>query len=601
MTDPCIEPARLSWRDDQPYSEAFRDIYHAPDGAAEVARVFLAPSGLPACLRAGQPLRIGELGFGTGLNFAVAAAACLAAGSPLHFLSFEAAPIAPADFARLAQRRSSRYPIYAELSACYPPLIEGWHQRRLAGGRIRLTLYWGDAEAGLQALLGRQQQPLSAWFLDGFAPDRNPALWTDALFARLAELSATGTTVATFTAAGRVRRALARAGFAMRRVDQRPHKRESLAGTFAGRGLETRLPPPRATVIGAGLAGASMARHLAEAGVTVTVYDPHPPGRPAAALAAAAGPGSHIPTSVLHARLLADTGAAGRLRCHAFHYAAAFAAGFAGFARTGVLQLPAADANPDRLAAINDIWGASGPWLVPVDVEEARVRTGWPVAHGGLWFRDGGCVDTPTLCAALVDHPGIELVGHAAELPAGPATTTPVVLACGIDCLAATPARYLELVPVLGQLDFVTMAALPRAPIVGNGYLTPGPGSLAAGATYEHRPWQPKRATERNLAQLAGHTYQWQGRARGVRTTSSDRTAVAGPLYAADGRSLAPLYVSTGHGSMGNVSCHFAAALITAAITGATPPLGVELDALLSPLRFRLRQRRRGLRHGAQR
>jgi tRNA 5-methylaminomethyl-2-thiouridine biosynthesis bifunctional protein len=321
-----------------------------------------------------------------------------------------------------------------------------------------------------------------------------------------------------------------------------------------------------------------------------------------------------VPTTVLHGRLLADTGTAGTLRCHAFLYAAAWAARFAGFEATGVLQLPAADSAPPppagsadrsttgaaRLAAIAAAWGDTGPWLELVGHAAAAARTGWPVASGGLWFPTGGIVDTPRLCAALLRHPDIEVVAAARALPeAPPADDRPVVLACGMATLAAAPARYLELAPVHGQLDFVATAAPPRAPIVGNGYLAPGGGLLAAGATYEYRPWDPDEATRANLRQLAGHAFEWRHRARGTRTTTSDRVAIAGPLFDVEGRSLAPLYASTGHGSMGNVSSHFAAALIAAQITGDAPPMGPGLAAALSPLRFRERQRRRGFRHGA--
>jgi len=286
-----LVPARLRWHDDQPFSDTYGDIYHAPDGADEVARVLLRPGAIPERLARASRFRIGELGFGTGLNFIVAAEASLAAGTPLHFVSFEVAPIAPADFDRMADRRARRHPLYAELARNYPPLIRGWHQRRLAGGKVCLTLFWGDAAEGIGELEALQRNPLDAWFLDGFAPDRNPELWSDPLFEAIARLSDSGTTVATFTSAGRVRRGLQRVGFAMRRVDQRPHKSESLAGTFAqqhagastgscaGQGLERVSAPRHAVVIGAGLAGASAARHLAEAGVRVTVHDPRPPAR----------------------------------------------------------------------------------------------------------------------------------------------------------------------------------------------------------------------------------------------------------------------------------------------------------------------------------
>ena len=273
-----IEPADLTWQDGQPFARDFSDIYHAPEGAREVQRVFMGPAQIEGkaadAVAKGLTLRIGELGFGTGLNFAVAAAAALKAGCRLHFVSFDLRPIAPAAFAEIARQRRASWPIYAELERAYPPLLAGWHRRVFAEGRITLSLHWGEAGVGLADLASRQRQPIDAWFLDGFAPSRNPALWREDLLRQLAKLSAAGTSVATFSAAGAVRRRLEACGFNMRRVDQRPHKRESLAGAFAKPGLRRQIVPRRVTVAGAGISGASIARHLAEQGIAVEVFDP---------------------------------------------------------------------------------------------------------------------------------------------------------------------------------------------------------------------------------------------------------------------------------------------------------------------------------------
>ena len=262
-----IEPADLTWRNGQPFARDFNDIYHAPDGAREVQRVFMAPAQVERkaaeAAAEGLTLRIGELGFGTGLNFAVAVAAVLKAGCRLHFISFDSRPIAPDDFAEIARQRRTGWPIYADLQRAYPPLLAGWHRRTFALGRITLSLCWGEAGDGLADLANRQRQPIDAWFLDGFAPNRNPAMWREGLLAQVANLSIAGTTVATFSASGAVRRRLQACGFSMRRVDQRPHKRESLAGAFAKPGLARQPVAKRVAVAGAGIAGASIARHLA--------------------------------------------------------------------------------------------------------------------------------------------------------------------------------------------------------------------------------------------------------------------------------------------------------------------------------------------------
>ncbi len=589
--------ARIRYRDDQPYSLDYGDIYHAADGAAEVARVFIEPCGVDELARErsrARPhravVRIGELGFGSGFNFVVAAERCLAAGVRLHFVSCEAHPIDAADFAAIAARRRAGHPLYQELADVYPPRLHGWHQRLLAGGRVSLNLWLGTAADLMAELCGRQHQPMDAWFLDGFAPDRNPALWEADLFRRLASVSGHDTRVATFTAAGRVRRGLAAAGFAMRRVDQRPHKRESLAGVFAGRRTAAAAGPAQpVTVIGGGLAGACAAWRLARAGCPVTVMTVE-------AAAGSAAPGSTMPATVAHARLLSDGSAVARLRCHAYLHAAAVLAGLPGFSPTGALQLAGGSRSSAAMRAVAQHYAASGSWLRWLEQDDAADAARWPVTGGGLHLPAAGVVNIPTLVAALLAHPGIEVIRARAHRP--PADG-PTVLACGPAVHEFPEARYLEVAPVQGQLDLVRMEP-PALPLVGQGYLVPaGDGLVAAGSTYEHRPWDPEAASRSNLAQIAGHRYHWHSRCRGTRTVTSDRTAIAGPLFDAHGDPLPGLCVSTGHGSAGNVTAHLAAAVITARLTGDCPPLARPLEAALSPRRFRDRQARRGYRHNA--
>jgi len=622
-----VAPAALDWRGDQPFSTTFGDIYHAPDAHAEVERVFLAPSGIPRGKPTAHGFRIGELGFGTGLNFVVAAAALRRAGEQLTFTSFEAAPIAPETFRALARRRAACHPeladLYRELAEVYPPLLSGWHQRRLANGRVHLHIFYGDAGAGLSSLITRSQSvrvaPMHAWFLDGFAPDRNPELWAPEVIAAIARLSSRGTTVATFTAAGRVRRALAAEGFAMRRVDQRPHKRESLAGEFVGADRAVSAVPGRVRILGAGLAGASLARQLAERGVAVTLYDKRlgagafdtkrQPG-----LQNATDPltresaGSTLPATVLHGRLLPDPSALGALRALAYLHAAAFARGFAGFQTTGVLQtLPTArdndfDVEDARLRTIAACWAPDDDWLRVESPSAASARAGWPVSRPALWFPHGGIVSTPTFVRALIDHPLIDTVPEDLPLPGQPGgplpdPDTPVVLACGMRVLDAPAAAHLELAAVPGQIDRVQTASVPRLPLVGDGYLVPHQGFLFAGSTYEYRPWEPGAATRSNLAQLAHRPWRPYGSFRGERATTSDRLPLIGPLDHPDASPIPGLWITSGHGSMGNVTSHLAGAVISAALSGHPPPVSDDLSAALLPARFRARQARRGIRH----
>lgn len=623
-----IEPADLIWRDGQPYSRTFGDIYHDRDGRGEVEKVFLAPAGFDALLAARQPLQVGELGFGTGLNFAVTARLCLAAGVRLHFVSVEAAPLSLEDLTRVVRDRRADEPVYQELLTIYPPLLPGWHRRRLYDGRITLSLFFGSASAGLSDLLAQDFQPFDLWLLDGFAPDRNPDMWDDALLAAIGRTAGPGARVTTFTSAGRVRRGLAAAGFEMRRVDQRPRKRESLAGVFT-RAVPTRRPPPeRVTVVGAGIAGAAAARALAESGIAVRVIERQP--IPAAGASA-------IPATVMHPRLLHDGSDVAALKAIAYAHALAAVARFAdqadtGVYRTGALQIPAPNYPPERLQAVAQAYAASGLGVRLLEAREAAEvagSTALTVPGPVLWFPDACLVDTPLLTRTLLDHADIELAtGEPVDgWPAGP-----TVLACGLDARRFEGAGYLELGRVLGQLDVFrtttpALAAL-AVPIVGNGYVTPLPGKekpgrekpgketpgkekpghgtpttlIAAGATYEYQAWPEGQATRRNLShveRLSGDGASPERFCRGERTVSSDRNPVVGSLFDLAAQICVDRFVSLGHGSMGTVTSHLAADLLAARIGGDFEALGADGRALVTPLRFRHRQQRRGYRFGA--
>ena len=211
--------ARLEWRaGDVPVSRQYDDPYFSlDDGLEETRHVFLAGNDLPGRFRDG--FRVAELGFGTGLNMLVTAEAWAGQGAPgtLHLISFEAHPISAPDMARALAAFPSLAPRAARL-------VHGWQGN---AGRIDL----GDG-AFLQVIIGDARATLphwtdraDAWFLDGFAPVRNPQLWEPDLLAAVAAHTAPGGTAATYTAAGHVRRALAAAGMDVSRVPGYGRKR----------------------------------------------------------------------------------------------------------------------------------------------------------------------------------------------------------------------------------------------------------------------------------------------------------------------------------------------------------------------------------------
>ena len=212
--------SKVDWRDGVPVSTAFDDPYYSlEDGLAETRHVFLTGNDLPARFRDG--FCIAETGFGTGLNLLTAWAAFRASGvsGRLHFTSFEAYPLPAADMARA----HAAFPELLPLSNALLAAFDG-HTATLAD--LSLSVIAGDARHTLLDWDGHAD----AWFLDGFAPARNPALWEAGLLDQIARHTAPGGSFATYTAAGHVRRALSEAGFGVERIPGHGRKRHMTRG-----------------------------------------------------------------------------------------------------------------------------------------------------------------------------------------------------------------------------------------------------------------------------------------------------------------------------------------------------------------------------------
>jgi tRNA U34 5-methylaminomethyl-2-thiouridine-forming methyltransferase MnmC len=232
----------LDWHDgDMPYSHEFGDhFYCRTDGRLECGHVFLAGNGLPqrwqdmaspAGDKAKTSFRIGELGFGTGLNFCETWRQwklSRRAGTRLHFTSFELFPMKRDEIDRALARWPEINAERAALVAAWPDEPAG-HVVINADECTRLTVACGPALEGVRAA----DADFDAWFLDGFAPSRNPDMWSPELMQALFDKTKPGGTFGTYAAAGFVRRNLGAAGFAVERRPGFAGKREMLCGVKA--------------------------------------------------------------------------------------------------------------------------------------------------------------------------------------------------------------------------------------------------------------------------------------------------------------------------------------------------------------------------------
>ncbi|MCE8007333.1 tRNA (5-methylaminomethyl-2-thiouridine)(34)-methyltransferase MnmD [Aestuariivita sp.] len=218
--------AELEWRDGGvPVSMRFDDPYFSlDDGLAETEHVFLAGNELPQRFRPG--FHVAELGFGTGLNLLATWKAWEENGTEgaLRFTSFEAFPMTREDMAHALKA-------FPALSPFAMRFLEVWHPDGgvFDLGSLVLEVIVGDARTCLPDWVGRAD----AWYLDGFSPAKNPELWEDSLMVEIARHTGPGGTVATYTAAGFVRRGLEAAGFAMERRSGFGRKRHMSVGRLA--------------------------------------------------------------------------------------------------------------------------------------------------------------------------------------------------------------------------------------------------------------------------------------------------------------------------------------------------------------------------------
>jgi tRNA 5-methylaminomethyl-2-thiouridine biosynthesis bifunctional protein len=621
-TEP-IAPARIDFTSEAaPRATDFDDVYHPREGAAEQAReVFLAGNGLPERWRGRARFTVLETGFGLGTNFLATWAAwrddprrC----ERLHFVSFEKHPLTRDDLARALA--ASPWPALArQLLDAWPPLTPNLHQLPFESHRVQLLFGLGDATTLARALVAR----VDAFFLDGFAPARNAAMWSPDLFKALARQAAPGATAATWSAARVVREGLASAGFEVQAAPGPGRKRDITLARYAPRFVPPRPPgrampevaPSHALIVGTGLAGAATARALVQQGVPCTVLD-----RAAEPAAGASG----NPAGLFHGTVGGDD-----TRYTRWHRAASFSAarwwremGTPG-AADGLLRL-SERLDIDAMRLLIDAQRLPPEYVKALSAQQASERAGLTLAHPAWCFTQGGWADPAALVRATLALPGVLWRGHAevqtiechadqwraldrdgcvlGEAPL-------LVLANAEDALRLAGLTAAWIARTRGQLSWTDAPMLaPRLPIGSGAYaITLPDGRLVFGATQQGNDDDPavreidhahnlQRVTSLLGASPAPSAAALQGRV-GWRALTPDRLpliggapdAMAAPPARLDAARLVPrrpgLLLHTGLAGRGLTSAALGGELLAAMAVGAPWPLEGDLADAVDPAR----------------
>ncbi|WP_413615925.1 bifunctional tRNA (5-methylaminomethyl-2-thiouridine)(34)-methyltransferase MnmD/FAD-dependent 5-carboxymethylaminomethyl-2-thiouridine(34) oxidoreductase MnmC [Halomonas cupida] len=660
----AAETALLDWRSDDsgatsPHSTAFDDVYFSRhDGRAETQHVFIDANRLPqrfAAWHESRPFVIGETGFGTGLNMLCAWQSFeqhAPADARLHLISTECFPMQHDDL----QRALSVWPDLADkaatLVAQWPAAVTGIH-RLVLSSRVILDLHIGDSCERLALLDGR----VDAWFLDGFAPSKNPRMWQPELFTLMAARSRPGATFATFTCAGIVKRGLKAAGFRWRKVPGFGRKREMLAGEIDAPPEDIRRqaspwftspgpqPCTRVAIIGAGIAGTSMAEALARRGMEVLLFDREGPGSGA----------SGNEQGALYVKLAADTNLQSRCYLAGLLYSQRWLGRLdpeqQSWRQTGVLQLATTDRERRRQQRFMAHHPLPREVVRQVDAEQASQLAGLPLPHGGLDYGLAGWARPRQLCERLAESSGVRVVRQNVDaltlVPEGgwllnldngeQVSVDQVVIASAMGARDLVQSASLPLQPVRGQVSRLALTNDMPAParvVCAGGYVAPPlDGWLTFGATFVPNNSSNETLSEDHSANLAeldqtlpGYTalltasgqslaidqltqhHQLDGRA-GVRAASPDKSPYAGPVpdsaawhqdYAVlvkdatrvpkiPGKHYPGLWISAAHGSRGLASAPLCAELLASRICDEPLPLEAPLVDHLHPGRRTIR------------
>lgn len=594
-----------------PRSAVFDDVYFsAEDGRAETQHVFIEGNKLPARWQGAQRFTITETGFGSGLNFLHTWHAWqqqAEASAKLHYIAVERYPMRRQDIYK-AMAPWPELQLYAEqLIAQYPPLIPGFHV--LYFGNVELLLLWGD----VAELLPQLNAHVDAWYLDGFAPGKNTHMWDEALWEQMARLSSNATTVATFTAAGTVRRGLEAAGFAMQKVAGFGRKRDMLVGEY-GLGDTGRMVcgnTQKVIVIGAGIAGCSTARALAERGFDVTVIERHE-GIAHGATGNTAG--------VLFPQPAQQWTSAAQWSFIAYAYMQRMLPRWQAecdeilYGQPGMLKLPKSERQRAQCEPIAENLGMDplvAQWL---SKEAAEDKVGMNVPSGGLWYAKGTWVKPILLCAQLLTHDAIEVVcnmeaislkqsdnGWCVHMSDQTLRADNVIMCNATDANAFEQIQHLPLMWNRGQWSLLpkeSVVTTIKAIICHEGVVIPqDEGDYIIGSTYNRGDVDitlRKQDHDTNIEQLRTYLPEFlhngdvniqTGRV-GLRSESKDRMPLIGPVTNKAGDAYTGLYCSVGHGSRGLLSAPLGAEVLASMISATAFPVPRAVLGMLEPRRF---------------
>lgn len=614
----AIQTADLDWQlvdgIDVPVSKQFGDVYFSKDnGLLETRHVFLNGNDLTTRLADLKPFEyfcVGETGFGTGLNILALWQLWQQVRpdnhSHLHVISVEKFPLSKVDLIRALNAWPELKPLADQLISQYPMPIAGCHRLSFPKERFSLDLWLGDAHDVFPVI--EKTAPVNAWFLDGFAPSCNPDMWEENVLNNIVRLSEIGTTFASFSVAGVLKRGLKNHGISISRPRGFKHKREMLKAIWnpaeetessliqeitqkkTERDTETNIRPSQIAVIGAGIAGLSTAWAFAQRGHQVTIYDQSAP----------LSGGSGNPLALLNPKLCPVEQSAEHLMTLAWQHALNHYQKFKAFRPIQVNQL--ALKNPEQLLGLADEYPEE--ILAVQDTESQELQTAFP----SLKLLEAGAVSPHQLRDEILQNVNIRY--KQAKISHIEAATKPQlfsdeqdlgefdhVIVCTARDTTQFFADYPALKPIRGQVSWMNNQAQPLSQNIAYSYggycmqldaehlilgasFYPGRDDIEVLAEDHVHNYELIHSVFPEYAQSLASTDTWQGRTS-VRAQSQDYFPLLGKMKADE-----EIYSFACLGSKGFLFAPLCSEILAAQILGEACPVPSSLVKKLSVTRF---------------
>ena len=592
-----LAPAAYQIVDDVIYSTTFDEPYFSKSGSlAEKRHVFVEGNQLDERFRCSKKVTILEFGFGLGLNLLSSMEAHTSSGTEcvLDYVAFEKHPLNKDQLRECLQLTIGANENATHLIRSLPPLVSGFH-RIVLTPKVVLTLIYGDATSYIKEL----DASVDAFYLDGFSPKKNEDLWNPGLFASFRRLAAKGASFSTYSSAGLVRRGMSYAGFDVEVKKGFGRKKEMLVGVFRG---EVQAQPKtfdNVTIIGAGIAGCSLALRASELGLHTRLMDEGP---------GVMGQASSNPLPLVRPTVSLDFGPRGQFSWYAYFYAMRFYRDLSknqsiGWREISAIQLAKKEGDLSKMMNAVNALNLNEKFLEFIDGFGSGSQSISAQVLNGVLLSQVGCLDRcqAGVAEAIKTYP-IELLTNSAvsdirsQSVSGDFQTTcksvPVVLANPQTVQQLIPQVSLRLQPIRGQSSRLegTTRLLNHA-LCGDGYLAAiDDGSVWSSGTFDldDESTESRSADDflnaDRIDQL-GDSFKSVKQRKvieswvGVRYAAHDRMPHVGPVGDNE-------YLLTGFGSKGFTWGPLASEMIVSELLGLSCPVERSLRKRMNPLRF---------------